>query len=151
MNRKIIGLLAVLCALCLLLTGCGNDSAKPAVTDAPAATAAPTAEPTATAEPVVTAAPQDEGEPFAEVTDDKDFSALRTAGSQEDAYEYMNFYRPAKDGIKQPYVGDTMPYYENGTYYIYYLKEASDSYNHSIYLANTTDFTPYTEFDAHIL
>ena len=151
MNRKIIGLLAVLCALCLLLTGCGNDSTKPAVTDAPAATAAPTAEPTATAEPVVTAAPQDEGEPFAEVTDDKDFSALRTAGSQEDAYEYMNFYRPAKDGIKQPYVGDTMPYYENGTYYIYYLKEGGDSYNHSIYLTTTKDFVTYTEYDDPIL
>ena len=129
MKKKIIAMTAALCALCLLLTGCGNNSAGPAAT----------------------AAPKEQGEPFAEVTDDKDFSALRTPGSQEEAYEYMNFYRPAKDGIKQPYVGDTMPYYEDGTYYIYYLKEGGDSYNHSIYLATTKDFVTYTEYDDPIV
>ena len=129
MKKKIIAMTAALCVLCLLLTGCGNNSAGPAAT----------------------AAPKEQGEPFAEVTDDKDFSALRTPGSQEEAYEYMNFYRPAKDGIKQPYVGDTMPYYEDGTYYIYYLKEGGDSYNHSIYLATTKDFVTYTEYDDPIV
>jgi len=129
MNKKICAALALVCTLCLLLTGCGNDAAQPAAT----------------------AAPQQQGEPFAENTNDKDFSALRTPGSQEAAYEYKAFFRPAIDGISQPYVGDTMPYYENGTYYIYYLKEGGDSYNHSIYLATTTDFTAYTEFDAPIL
>ncbi len=82
---------------------------------------------------------------------DKDFSGLRTPGSQEEAYDYSAFFRPALDGSSQPYVGDPMPYYEDGTYYIYYLKEGGDSYNHSIYLATTTDFLTYTEYDAPIL
>ncbi len=82
---------------------------------------------------------------------DKDFSSLRSPGSQEDAYEYSAFFKPGKDGTSQPYVGDTMPYYEDGTYYIYYLKEAGDSYNHSAYLATTTDFVTYTEYDDPVL
>ncbi len=82
---------------------------------------------------------------------DKDFSSMRTASSQEDAYDYSAFFLPEVDGIKQPYVGDTMPYYEDGTYYIYYLKESGDSYNHSAYLATTTDFLTYTEYDASVL
>ena len=82
---------------------------------------------------------------------DKDFSSLRSPGSQEDAYEYSAFFRPEKDGTSQPFVGDTMPYFEDGTYYIYYLKEAGDSYNHSVYLATTTDFVTYTEVDAPVL
>ena len=112
-------LLALSMLLCVLLTGCGGNDATPAATEAP----------------------KEQGEPFAEVTDDKDFSSLRTPGSQEAAYEYKTFFLPAIDGISQPYVGDTMPYYENGTYYIYYLKEGGDSYNHSLYLATTTDFS----------
>ena len=83
--------------------------------------------------------------------DDKDFSTLRTPGSQEEAYDYDIFFQPEQDGASQPYVGDTMPYYEDGTYYIYYLKEAGDSYNHSIYLATTKDFISYTEYDDPIL
>ncbi len=89
-----------------------------------------------------------------EITDpgnDKDFSKLRTPGSQESAYEYRSFFLPDIDGTSQPYVGDTMPYYENGVYYIYYLKEAGDSYNHSIYLATTTDFVTYSEQDGPVL
>ena len=81
----------------------------------------------------------------------KDFSSLTTPGSQESAYEYEAFFRPAVDGVNQPYVGDTMPYYEDGTYYIYYLKESGDSYNHSAYLATTTDFLSYTEYDEPVL
>ena len=131
MKKQFIALLALLCALCLCLAGCGKK-----------------AEPAA---PTVTEAPADQGEPFAEVTDDKDFSALRTPGSQEAAYAYKNFFLPAVDGINQPYVGDTMPYYEDGTYYVYYLKEGGDSYNHSIYLATTTDFVSWTEYDDPIL
>jgi sucrose-6-phosphate hydrolase SacC (GH32 family) len=129
MNKKILTAFGILCALCLMLTGCGSKEAQPAATQAPAAQA----------------------DAFAEVTDDKDFSALRTAGSQEAAYEYQAFFRPAVDGINQPYVGDTMPYYEDGTYYIYYLKEGGDSYNHSIYLAATKDFVTYTEYDDPIV
>ena len=97
------------------------------------------------------AAPQTDDEPYAHPTDDKDFSKLRTPGSQEEAYEYRNFFLPAVDGISQPYVGDTMPYYENGVYYIYYLKEGGDSFNHSIYLATTEDFVTYKEYDEPIL
>jgi len=82
---------------------------------------------------------------------DKDFSKKRTPGSQEAAYEYKNFFLPSVDGVSQPYVGDCMPYYENGTYYIYYLKERGDSYNHSIYLATTSDFVTYTEQQTPVL
>ena len=129
MKTKLCAVLALLCVLCLALTGCGSQEAAPAATEAPKA----------------------EAEPFAEAVEDKDFSALRTPGSQEAAYDYQVFFRPAVDGISQPYVGDTMPYYEDGTYYIYYLKEGGDSYNHSIYLATTQDFVTYTEYDDPIV
>ena len=91
------------------------------------------------------------GDQITDPGNDKDFTDLRTPGSQEDAYEYKTFFRPAVDGSSQPYVGDTMPFYEDGTYYIYYLKEAGDSYNHSVYLATTTDFVNYTEVDDVVL
>lgn len=94
---------------------------------------------------------RDTGDTITETVEDKDFSDLTTAGSQEDAYEYTTWFLPAKDGIDQPYVGDPMPYYENGTYYIYYLKDGGDSYNHSVYLATTTDFVSYTEYDDPVL
>lgn len=94
---------------------------------------------------------KDTGDSFAESTDDKDFSSLRTPGSQENAYEYLNFFLPEMDGTRQPYVGDPMPYYEDGVYYIYYLKDGGDSFNHSIYLATTTDFVTYTEYADPVL
>ena len=94
---------------------------------------------------------KDTGDSFATSTNDKDFSSLLTPGSQENAYEYLNFFLPEMDGTKQPYVGDPMPYYEDGVYYIYYLKDGGDSFNHSIYLATTTDFITYTEYDAPVL
>ena len=83
MKSKITGFLALLCILCLLLAGCSNDSVKPVETAAPKETAAPQE----SAVPHETAVPAEQGEPFAEVTDDKDFSSLRTPGSQEDAEE----------------------------------------------------------------
>ena len=129
MKTKIYAVLALLCVLCLALAGCGSKEAAPAATEAPKA----------------------EADAFTENVEDKDFSALRTPGSQEAAYEYTAFFRPAMDGINQPYVGDTMPYYEDGTYYIYYLKEGGDSYNHSIYLATTKDFVTYSENDDPIV
>ena len=91
------------------------------------------------------------GDTISSPGNDKDFSGLRTPGSQEEAYEYSSFFLPGVDGASQPYVGDTMPYYEDGVYYIYYLKEAGDSYNHSVYLATTTDFVTYTEIDEVVL
>ena len=63
----------------------------------------------------------------------------------------QNFFLPEPDGFAQPYVGDCMPYYEDGVYYIYYLKEGGDSYHHAIYLATTRDFLTYTEYDDPIL
>ncbi len=92
-----------------------------------------------------------DGIEFAKVDYDKDFSALRTPGSQEEAYDYQLFFLPEKDGVSQPYVGDPMPYYENGTYYLYYLKEGGDSYNHSVYVATTKDFLTFDEVDAPVL
>lgn len=68
-----------------------------------------------------------------------------------EAAEVQNFFLPAADDFTQAYVGDCMPYYEDGTYYIYYLKEGGDSYHHSIYLATTTDFLTYTEYEEPIL
>lgn len=94
---------------------------------------------------------KDTGDTASNPGNDKDFSKLRSPGSQEEAYEYSIFFQPEKDGTSQPYVGDTMPYYEDGVYYIYYLKEAGDSYNHSAYLATTTDFLTYTEYDDPVL
>ncbi len=94
---------------------------------------------------------KDTGGQMASSGSDKDFSGLRTPGSQEEAYDYTAFFCPELDGSSQPYVGDPMPYYEDGTYYIYYLKEAGDSYNHSIYLATTQDFVTYQEYDEPIL
>jgi sucrose-6-phosphate hydrolase SacC (GH32 family) len=81
----------------------------------------------------------------------KDFSAAKTPGAKENLYEYKNFFLLEKDGLNQPYVGDTMPYYEDGVYYIYYLKDGGDSYNHSIYLATTKDFLTYEEYQEPIL
>ena len=94
---------------------------------------------------------RDTGDEITVEGNDKDFSALRTPGSQEEAYDYAAFFRPALDDGVQPYVGDPMPYYEDGVYYIYYLKDGGDSYNHSAYLTTTTDFLTYTEHDAPIL
>ena len=93
----------------------------------------------------------EDGEAFVFPEGETDFASLRTPGSQEAAYNYQSFFLPAEDNGVQPYVGDTMPYYEDGTYYIYYLKEGGDSYNHSIYLTTTQDFVTYTEQDAVVL
>lgn len=94
---------------------------------------------------------KDTGDSFASSVQDKDFSKTRTPGSQESSYEYKLNFLPSIDGVSQPYVGDPMPYYEDGTYYLYYLKDGGDSYNHSIYLATTTDFLSFTEYDTPVL
>lgn len=125
MSKKIIALALALCLAASLLTGCGASGAANSGSG--------------------------KGGQFASVDYDKDFSTLRTPGSQEDAYDYQLFFLPEKDGVSQPYVGDPMPYYEDGVFYIYYLKEAGDSYNHSIYLATTSDFLSYEEYDEPVL
>ena len=87
----------------------------------------------------------------ADAAEEKDFSEITSAKELESSYSYSTFFLPAIDGFVQPYVGDPMPYYEDGVYYIYYLKEQGDSYHHSIYLATTTDFVSYTELDDPVL
>ena len=129
MNKRIQALFLAFLLLLSLAFGCKGKEAEPA---APANVAA-------------------DGETFAFPENETDFGLLRTPGSQEAAYAYKAFFLPAQDGTAQPYVGDTMPYYEDGTYYIYYLKEGGDSYNHSIYLATTKDFVTYTEKDDVVL
>ena len=94
---------------------------------------------------------KDTGDTIADSANDKDFSSLTAPGSQESSYQYSSYLLPAPDGIDQPYVGDPMPFYDDGTYYIYYLKDGGDSYNHSAYLATTTDFVTYTEYDDPVL
>lgn len=94
---------------------------------------------------------RDTGDAITEPDGDKDFSELTSPESQEAAYDYKAYFLPAMDGSEQPYVGDTMPFYEDGVYYIYYLKEKGDSRNHSIYLTTTTDFVNYTEYDEVVL
>ena len=79
------------------------------------------------------------------------FEGLKTPGAKENAIQYNSFFLPEKDGNVQPYVGDTMPYYEDGTYYIYYLKDGGDSYNHSVFLSTTSDFLSYKEFPEPVL
>ena len=101
MKTKMMILLLVLLAAALMLSGCGGGDQNKN-------------NPTA-------------GIEFAHPDYDKDFSTLRTPGSQEEAYDYRLFFLPGVDGLNQPYAGDTMPYYEDGVYYIYYLKEGGDS------------------------
>lgn len=94
---------------------------------------------------------KDTGDSITNPENDKEFLDLTSPESQEAAYSYKAYFRPAMDGTEQPYVGDTMPFYENGVYYIYYLKDKGDSRNHSIYLVTTTDFVNYTEHDDVLL
>lgn len=87
------------------------------------------------------------GDSITEPSNNKEFSDLTSLEAQEAAYRYQAYFRPAMDGSSQPYVGDPMPFYEDGVYYIYYLKDQGDSRNHSIYLATTADLVSYTEYD----
>lgn len=91
------------------------------------------------------------GDSITEPSNNKEFSDLTSLEAQEAAYRYQAYFRPAMDGSSQPYVGDPMPFYEDGVYYIYYLKDQGDSRNHSIYLATTADLVSYTEYDDVLL
>ena len=94
---------------------------------------------------------RDTRDSFTDPGNDKDFSSLTSPESQEADCQYRAYFLPAMDDAGQPYVGDTMPFYEDGVYYIYYLKDKGDSRNHSLYLATTTDFVDYTEYDDAVL
>lgn len=93
----------------------------------------------------------EDGEEFKKVDGETDFSAITDPEDMEKEFTYKGYFLPAAYGPIQAYVGDTMPYYEDGTYYIYYLKQGADSYNHSIYLTQTTDFVNYTETEDVII
>lgn len=64
------------------------------------------------------------------------------AYGQETRVQYGFAWKPAqKDG----YVGDIMPYYENGVYSLFYLKDEGGSIRHSVYRVDTTDFIHYED------
>ena len=94
---------------------------------------------------------KDTGDSVTEPGNDKEFAEGSSPESQEASYEYQAYFLPAKVDSNQPYVGDTMPFYEDGVYYIYYLKDGANSRNHSIFLATTTDFVNYTEYEEVVL
>ena len=94
---------------------------------------------------------KDTGDNMAEPGNDKEFPEGSSPESQEASYEYQAYFLPAKIDSNQPYVGDTMPFYEDGVYYIYYLKDGANSRNHSIFLTTTTDFVNYTEYEDVVL
>ena len=73
------------------------------------------------------------------------------AEEQESAFAYDLFFKPENFGFSEAFVGDPMPYYEDGTYYIYYLKEGGDSFHHSVYLTTTQDFVSYQEYETPMI
>lgn len=74
-----------------------------------------------------------------EALNSKSFGGL-SGRALEESIDYQLMYKP-HDG----FVGDTIPYYEDGTFYIFYLKDQGDSYNHSIFLVETKDFLHYED------
>ena len=70
---------------------------------------------------------------------------------KEDSYDYRYCFLPKKQEGTQPYVGDPMAYYEDGVYYLYYLKDGGDSYNHSVYVATTKEFLNYQEYENPVI
>ncbi len=139
-NRTFMKYLTVCLTLGLLLGGCKSTGCAAAEADSEIVSEADSE--------IVSEA---NSEAVSEDDSEKDFAAMQTPDEQEQAYEYRSFFLPEIDWFSQPYVGDPMPYYEDGVYYIYYLKEAGDSYRHSIYLTTTTDFVTYTEYEDPIL
>ncbi|MDE7453801.1 MAG: hypothetical protein K2N22_05270 [Clostridia bacterium] len=164
--RKLRAFGAALACAFLIFTAAGCDLTEPSGPSAdnpPAGTVEPET-PTEPSEPETPTEPveQDPSKPVEpEVPEkpqlvdkdpnDKDFSSLTSAEGQENAYSYKRFFLPAKDGNNQGYVGDTMPYYENGRYYVYYLKDGGDSRKHSVYLATTEDFVTWKETQTPVL
>ncbi len=69
----------------------------------------------------------------------KDLSGYDSQQLEEKA-DYGAFYKPQSGEI-----GDIVPYYYDGTYYIFYTKTGKDYPSHPVYLMTTTDFTHFTE------
>lgn len=70
----------------------------------------------------------------------EDLSELSSAELEATA-DYNVFYKPENGRV-----GDVMPYYEDGVYYLYYLMDGSGSSSHPAYMVSTTDFINYTEY-----
>lgn len=61
---------------------------------------------------------------------------------QETRINYGFAWKPSqRDG----YVGDIMPYYENGVYSLFYLKDEGGSIRHSVYRVDTKDFIHFED------
>lgn len=69
----------------------------------------------------------------------EDLSGLNS-NDLETAAEYSAFWIP-EDGR----AGDIMPYYEDGVYHIFYLKDGGGSSAHPVYRVTTTDFVHYED------
>lgn len=78
------------------------------------------------------------GKDYAYVTEDL---SEKNANELENLATYSAFYKP-KDGSR---VGDTMPFYEDGVYHIFYLKDGGGTSSHPVYRVDTTDFVHYEE------
>lgn len=65
----------------------------------------------------------------------------KNANELENLATYSAFYKP-QDGSR---VGDTMPYYEDGVYHIFYLKDGGGVSSHPVYRVDTADFVRYEE------
>ena len=75
-----------------------------------------------------------------------DLSGLGEYG-QENNIDYRYFWKPPQSN---GYVGDPMPYYEDGVYSIFYLQDEGGSVRHSIFRVDTTDFIHY-EYKGEVL
>ena len=72
---------------------------------------------------------------------EQDLSGYNAYG-QEMRIDYGFAWKPSQpDG----YVGDVMPYYENGVYSLFYLKDEGGSIRHSVYRVDTRDFIDYED------
>lgn len=65
----------------------------------------------------------------------------KNANELENLATYSAFYKP-EDGSR---VGDTMPFYEDGVYHIFYLKDGGGVSSHPVYRVDTTDFVHYED------
>lgn len=84
------------------------------------------------------------------VSNDPDAAASGTVSyyNINDLYQnYSMFYKPSHG-----WVGDAMPFYENGTFHVFYLQDTrpAPSTFHPWYKATTTDFISYVDDDEMI-
>ncbi len=78
--------------------------------------------------------------------EEKDYDYVSTVdatdgGAQLEAKaNYTAFYKPENGRV-----GDVMPYYEDGVYYLYYLRDGGGYANHPAFLVSTRDFITYED------